>query len=59
MAKGKSIYQRQLDDMRSARNKDIMKRRKKGETLEQIAAAIGITHQRVGQIINKAKEKSA
>lgn len=38
-------------EQRTKRDNRILSMRAKGKTLEDIAAAIGITHQRVGQII--------
>lgn len=44
-------------EQRTKRDSRILSMRAKGKTLEDIAAAIGITHQRVGQIIKSAQQK--
>lgn len=43
-------------DARAERDELISIWRKDGYTLESIAEELGITHQRVSQIINKSKE---
>lgn len=44
---------------RKVRDKDIMRRAGKGESHEKIADAIGMTRQRVGQIIRANTPKGA
>lgn len=45
-------------EQRTKRDNRILSMRAKGKTLEDIAAAIGITHQRVGQIIKANAPKA-
>lgn len=51
MAATKPTLHEQVGLARKRRDADIMRRHKKGETQEKIAAALGMTRNRVGQVI--------
>lgn len=57
MAKTKSNLHRDVHRARNRRDADILRRASRGETHESIANTLGMTRQRVGQIIKAAQPK--
>lgn len=55
MAPKKSNLHKEVQKARKRRDSDILRRAGRGESHEAIAAALGMTRQRVGQIIRASK----
>lgn len=56
MATKKPTLHKEVQKARKRRDASILRRAARGDTHEQIADAIGMTRQRVGQIIRASKE---
>lgn len=48
-------YQKEIGALTRKRDAEIVARRKRGETMQQIADAVGVTRQRVHQILTSRK----
>lgn len=59
MAKKKVNLHREVGKARKRRDAEILRRAAAGDTQEAIASELGMTRQRVGQIIKAAKAKAA
>lgn len=59
MAAKKTSPHREMLAARRRRDAEILRRYKKKETMQEIADHMGMTRQRVGQIIREAQAKQA